>query len=144
MDTTGLRNISTLASAATKRLFWTVNGPRETAIQVAPSQYYEPGDAMEPYFRPAAAAGLEPTWHAVSQASLMEPQIATITIRLEYFNEWEDFWVELHRDCTDTRTDPRRPRAKDVQLELTAGGVFVTIQDYVSAERMLEETARSI
>ncbi|KAJ0301066.1 hypothetical protein Brms1b_012573 [Colletotrichum noveboracense] len=99
---------------------------------------------MEPYFRPAAAAGLEPTGHAVSQASLMEPQIATITIRLEYFNEWEDFWVELHRDCTDTRTDPRRPRAKDVQLELTAGGVFVTIQDYVSAERMLEETARSI
>ncbi|KAI8262023.1 hypothetical protein K4K58_000927 [Colletotrichum sp. SAR11_239] len=99
---------------------------------------------MEPYSRPAAAAGLEPTRHTVSQASLMEPQIATTTVRLEYSNEWEDFWVELHRDCTDTRTNPRRPRAKDVQLEVTASGVFATIQDYVSAERMFEETARSI
>lgn len=40
---------------------------------------------------------------------------------------------ELHRDCTDTKTDPWRPRAKDVQLEVTAGGAFVTIHDYVSA-----------
>ncbi|KAK2776569.1 hypothetical protein CKAH01_12342 [Colletotrichum kahawae] len=150
MDTTGLSVASSMEgisgvtkafalrsheSAASKRLFWTLNGPLETAIQVAPNQYYEPGNVMEPYFRPAAA-GLAPSWHPVSQESLMEPQVATITVRLECFDAWEDLWVELHRHCTDTRTDPRRPRAKDVQLKVTASGgdgTFVTIHDYVSA-----------
>ncbi|EQB51194.1 hypothetical protein CGLO_09290 [Colletotrichum gloeosporioides Cg-14] len=125
MDTTGLSVASSmerisqiteetspvrpLTSAAGKQLFWTANGPLETAIQVAASQYYKSGEAVELYFRPAVA-GLEPTWYP-----------------------WEEAWVELHRDCTDTKIDTRRPRAKYVQLEVKAGGDFVTIHDYVSA-----------
>jgi hypothetical protein len=61
-----LRAITT----ADKRLFWTLNGALEGAIQVAPSEYYEPGvfASMEPYFGPDGSP------HAVSQASLMEPR----------------------------------------------------------------------
>ncbi|KAK1979525.1 hypothetical protein LZ30DRAFT_596687 [Colletotrichum cereale] len=121
-------------SAASGRLFWTLNGPLESAIQVIPNQYYEPGDAMEPYFRPAAAdAGLAPSWHPVSHESLMEPQVTAITIRIECVDSWEQLWVELNRHCTDTKNDPQRPRAKDVQLEVTASGAFLTIHEYVSA-----------
>lgn len=35
---------------AGKRLFWTLNGALEGAIQVTPSEYYKPGAFIEPYF----------------------------------------------------------------------------------------------
>ncbi|KAF6792054.1 hypothetical protein CSOJ01_14220 [Colletotrichum sojae] len=116
-------------SPASDRLKWTLNGPLESAIEVSPNRYYEPGDVMEPYFR----ADLDPTWHLVSQESLMEPKITTVRVRIGCLEEWEDTWVEINRHCTDTKTDPRRPRAKDFQLELTASGEFLTIHEYVSA-----------
>ncbi|KXH40423.1 hypothetical protein CSIM01_10171 [Colletotrichum simmondsii] len=123
---------------ATDRLFWTLNGPLESAIQVTPNRYYEPGDVMEPYFRPVSAeesaSGLEPSWHPVSQESLMAPPVTTITVRVEALDEWEQLWAELNRYCVaDTLTDPNRPRAKDVQLEVTTAGTFLTIHEYVSA-----------
>ncbi|WQF75337.1 hypothetical protein CDEST_00351 [Colletotrichum destructivum] len=73
---------------------------------------------MEPYFRPAAAAAadLALSWHPVSQESLTEPQVSAATIRTY---------------CIDPSI-PRRPRAKDVQLEVTAGGAFFTVHEYVS------------
>ncbi|KAL0938357.1 uncharacterized protein CTRU02_204967 [Colletotrichum truncatum] len=141
-----------LVSAASNRLFWTLNGPLESAIQVAPNPYYEPGDVMEPYFRPAAD-GLAPVWHPISQESLMGPKIDTITVRIRCIDSWEELWVELNRDCTDTKNDPRRPRAKDTQPEATAGGEFLTIHEYVSAvhpwlmgmrEAQKEEASRKV
>lgn len=119
-------------SVASKRLFWTLNGPLESAIQVAPSQYYEPGDHMETYFRPATA-DLTSSWHSVSQESLMEPQVPTITVRIRCLDDWEELWVELNRDYLDTKNDHRRPRAKHIQLEVTTTDAFVTVHDYVSA-----------
>ncbi|KAI3539358.1 hypothetical protein CSPX01_09021 [Colletotrichum filicis] len=126
-----------MLTPATKRLFWTLNGPLESAIQVTPNHYYEPGDVMEPYFRPISAeefaSGLEPSWHPVSQESLMAPPVTTVTVRVEALDSWEELWVELNRYCVaDTLTDPNRPRAKDVQLEVTTAGTFLTIHEYIS------------
>ncbi len=64
-------HVRRLISTAGKGLFWRLNGPLEGAIQVAPSEYYEPGDVMEPYFGPDGSP------HAVSQASLMEPPVSS-------------------------------------------------------------------
>ncbi|KAJ0322264.1 hypothetical protein COL5a_008873 [Colletotrichum fioriniae] len=99
---------------------------------------YGPGDLMEPYYRPVAieesASGLEPSWHPVSQESLMAPPVTTITVRVEALDEREQLWAELNRYCVvDILTDPDRPRAKDVQLEVTTVGTFLTIHEYVSA-----------
>ncbi|KAK1966747.1 hypothetical protein LY78DRAFT_35525 [Colletotrichum sublineola] len=123
----------TLPSAASKRLYWTLNGPLESSIQVAPSHYYEPGDVMEPYFRPGDTdSGPAPSWHPVSQESLMDPPVTAITVRVQCIDSWEELWVDLYRDQIDTRTDPRRPRAQDVQLEVKTSGAFLTVHEYVS------------
>lgn len=49
-----------------RQLFWTLSGPLEAAIRVAPSEYYDRGvfDLMEPYFGPDSSL------HAVSQTAL--------------------------------------------------------------------------
>ncbi|KAK2012466.1 hypothetical protein LZ32DRAFT_305040 [Colletotrichum eremochloae] len=164
MDTTGLSVLMedtsefyddtfTMPSAASKRLYWTLNGPLESSIQVAPSPYYEPGDVMEPYFRPGDAdSSLPPSWHPISQESLMDPPVTTITVRVQCIDSWEELWVDLYRDQIDTRTDPRRPRAQDVQLEVKASGPFLTVHEYVSAvhpwlmglrERILDAKGRT-
>ncbi|CCF42469.1 hypothetical protein CH063_02844 [Colletotrichum higginsianum] len=146
MDTAGLTVASSMVgisgdsndtfsipSPASRRLLWTLNGPLESAIQVAPGQYYEAGDIMEPYFHPGDA-DVAPSWHPVSQESLMVPQVPTVTVRIYCLDDWEQLWVEFNRYCLDTKNDPRRPRAKDVELEVTAGsGAFLTIHEYVSA-----------
>ncbi|KAK2012467.1 hypothetical protein LZ32DRAFT_658750 [Colletotrichum eremochloae] len=119
----------TRPSEASKRIFWTLNGPLESAIQVAPKPYYELGDTMEPYFRPGPAS----SWHPVSQEYLMEPQVTSITARVQCLDDWEDLWVELNRKCHDTKNHPLRPRAKHIQLKVTTSGEFLTIHEYVSA-----------
>ncbi|KAJ0158730.1 hypothetical protein CTA2_11005 [Colletotrichum tanaceti] len=146
MDTTGLSIAGSMAgisaapdftfttlSPSSKRLHWMLNGPLESAIEVAPDQYYEPGAVMEPYYRPGDADAA-PNWHPVSQESLMEPPVQTVTVTIYCLDDWEQHWVELNRYCLDTKNDPRRPRSKDAELKVTAGsGAFLTIHEYVSA-----------
>ncbi|KAK1825958.1 hypothetical protein QBC39DRAFT_399514 [Podospora conica] len=157
-DTWVLRLIST----AGKRLFWRLNGPLEHAITVSPSEYYDPEAVMEPYFCPAPpGADTAPSWHAVSQESLLNPPASSINVRISCIDDWELLWVDLHRDCYDAVVagsiwrilGPRpgdktldapmyvlrccgqdRPWSQDVQLDVVAGaGAFVTIYKYVSA-----------
>ncbi|KAK1720130.1 uncharacterized protein BDZ83DRAFT_457956 [Colletotrichum acutatum] len=92
---------------------------------------------MEPYFRlfsaEESASGLEPSWHPISQESLMAPPVTTVTVRVEALDSWEKLWVELNRYCVaNTSTDPNRPRAKDAQLEVTTAGSFLTTHEYIS------------
>ncbi|KAK2025678.1 hypothetical protein LX32DRAFT_596247, partial [Colletotrichum zoysiae] len=125
----------TLPSEASKRIFWTLNGPIESSIQVAPNPYYEPGDVMEPYFRPSAVDDSpQPNWHPAAQESLREPPISEATVRVDCIDGWEALWKELNYECTNIRIDPRRPRAKHILLEVRAGDRgFITIHDYISA-----------
>ncbi|KAL2130728.1 hypothetical protein VTI74DRAFT_6057 [Chaetomium olivicolor] len=143
-----------LISTAGKRLFWRLNGPLEGAIQVASSEYYEPGDVMEPYFGPDGSL------HPVSQASLMEPPVSSHTVRVGCIDAWEQDWAEMHWRCRDgpvnglytRRLGPRpddetfdpniylleccgqkRPWAYDNYLQVAAQGEFLTVHEYVSA-----------
>ncbi len=150
-----------LVSTAGKRLFWRLNGPLEHAITVAPSEYYEPDAVMEPYFRPASSDhDAAPSWHAVSQESLLNPPASSITVRIRCIDAWEQIWADQHRECYDAvvadsnrrRLGPRpgdetldapiyvleccgqkRPWSQDTQLEVVTAGAFVTIHEYVSA-----------
>ncbi len=141
-------------STAGKRLFWKLNGPLEGAIQVAPSEYYEPGAVMEPYFGPDGSL------HAVSQASLMEPPVSSQTVRVRCIDAWEELWADQHWGCHDAdpsdldtgRRGPRpddetfepniylleccgekQPWAYDTYLQVAAQGEFLTVHEYVSA-----------
>ena len=134
-------------TTAGKRLFWTLNGVLEGAIQVAPSEYYEPGAFMEPYF------GLDGSLHAVSQASLMTPPVSSVTVRIQCINAWEEAWADQHWGCLyqrrlgprpgDETFDPpiylleccgqKRPWACDTYLQVAAQGKFLTVHEYVSA-----------
>jgi hypothetical protein len=143
-------------TTAGKRLFWTLNGALEDAIQVAPSEYYDPGvfDSMEPYFGPDGSP------HAVSQASLMEPPVSSLTVRIQCIDEWERAWFQLHWLChdadypdpnlgrfgpcpSDETLDPpvylseccgqKRPWSHDTQLQVAAQGEFLTVYEFVSA-----------
>ncbi|KAK4033537.1 hypothetical protein C8A01DRAFT_49915 [Parachaetomium inaequale] len=142
-----------LVSTAGKRLFWRLNGALEGAIQVAPSEYYEPGAVMEPYFGPDGSP------HPVSQASLLEPP-SPVTVRIQCIDAWEQDWADQHWRCHDAtpsdlyprRLGPcpgdetfdlniylleccgqKRPWAYDTQLQVTAQGEFLTVHEYVSA-----------
>jgi hypothetical protein len=89
-----------LLSTAGKRLFWRLNGSLEHAITVAPSEYYEADAVMEPYFRPASPDhNATPSWHAVSQESLLRPPALSITARIRHIDAWEQTWADQHREC---------------------------------------------
>jgi hypothetical protein len=141
-------------STAGKRLFWRLNGPLETAIHVAPSEYSEPSDVMEPYFGPDGSL------HPVSQASLMEPPVSSMTVRIQCIDELEYNWTSKHWLCGEgpvndvypRRLGPRpddkspnphlyvveccgqkRPWSYDTYLQVDAKGEFLTVHEYVSA-----------
>ncbi|KAK4149619.1 hypothetical protein C8A00DRAFT_46791 [Chaetomidium leptoderma] len=125
------------------------------AIQVAPSEYYEPGAVMEPYFGPDGSP------HAVSQASLMEPPVSSQTVRVRCIDSWEELWADQHWGCDadpsplypnwrrrgprpdDETFEPtiylleccgqKRPWAYDTYLQVAAQVEFLTVHEFVSA-----------
>jgi hypothetical protein len=134
---------------ASKRLFWTLNGPRESSIQVVPSRYHEPEALMEPYYHPAAEV-----WHPVSQESLYTPAQQTTAVKIDNFwdyeelwfdKNWEDsgaFWAALERDDPDFDPGDRDPdyygipicpiHVDDCRLRVTTAGEYLTIREDVS------------
>ncbi|KAK3906022.1 hypothetical protein C8A05DRAFT_30092 [Staphylotrichum tortipilum] len=122
-------------TTASKRLFWTLNGPLEDAIRVAPSEYYDPGvlDSMEPYFGPDGSP------HAVSQASLLEPLVSSVTVRVQCIDDWDQRWAaehwrcgELERNAPDRNPGRLGPRPDDETRDPVLL-VFLTVHEYVSA-----------
>ncbi|KAK4155422.1 hypothetical protein C8A00DRAFT_41972 [Chaetomidium leptoderma] len=108
-------------TTAGKRLFWTLNGALEGAIQVAPSEYYEPGAFMEPYFGPDGSphAGC----HDADAADLYPGRIGP-----RPGDETLDPPIYLLECCGQ-----KRPWARDTHLQVAAQGEFLTVHEYVSA-----------
>lgn len=102
------------------RLYWTLDGPLENAIQVAPTRYYEPDAVMEPYFRPATD-NTPASWHPVSQESLLLPAVSSFTAKVGTMDDWEQLWADLYYDCPEDNhpehgrgcCGKREPRAAD-------------------------------
>ncbi|KAK4125681.1 hypothetical protein N657DRAFT_613737 [Parathielavia appendiculata] len=119
-------------TTAAKRLFWRLNGPLEGAIQVAPSQYYEPDAVMEPYIGPDGTPHAE-----VAHAPLLEPPVSSLTVKILTIDEWEQAWLALHARCREVPDLSQRrmgPRPGDDSLDpdLYVGEVL-TVHEFVSA-----------
>ncbi|KAK8054964.1 hypothetical protein PG993_000191 [Apiospora rasikravindrae] len=86
-----------------RRLRWSLDGPLDKAVQVMRHAYYDPDDpAPEPFYCPRTdddEKGLERNWHAVSELSLFEPRVSSVTIDVHCLAEWADYWSEMHLEC---------------------------------------------
>ncbi|KAK2024074.1 hypothetical protein LX32DRAFT_115290 [Colletotrichum zoysiae] len=152
-------------SPEARRLFWSLDGPLESAVYIMASQ--RDPSSLEPYFQ-------NQTWHPFSQAPLTEPKVSSVTVAVDDLTEWEDSWLECHRGCSDPdyhKTNPdvqwgdlpdydptsdedgpthllkccgtQRPRGKAVSVVVSpAIGPFVTIHDYLSTVHPVLLSAR--
>jgi hypothetical protein len=77
------------------RLYWTLNGPLASAISVMEDKFYDPDVPLDSYCLQNEPS---PSWSLVAQSPLTEPKISSVTVGVEQLDDWEDEWMELHRD----------------------------------------------
>jgi hypothetical protein len=77
------------------RLYWTLNGPLTRAISVMDDKFYDPDVPLESYYLQTEST---PSWSSIAQSPLTEPKISSVTVGVEQLDDWEDEWMELHRD----------------------------------------------
>ncbi|KAG4428861.1 hypothetical protein IFR05_015653 [Cadophora sp. M221] len=79
-----------------RRLFWTLDDPSlKTAIWVTTdtnTSSRSPTSQKQPYYDPTTE-----TWHPLSQSSMFEPRISSVTVHASDFEEWESNCCEYHR-----------------------------------------------
>ena len=99
----GLRDeqLPVCISPDAERIFWPLDGVFPTAISVMKT--LKSTDALEPYFGgDTSGSGSDSdsngTWHAISQLSLTEPEISSITVSVMDFEHWEETWLDWHRE----------------------------------------------
>lgn len=124
-------------SPAGRRLYWTLQGPlASSAISVMPEDL-NPDGQHELYYRrqePAATA-----WHPISQESITEQPVASLTVTEYNLDYWRDGWWELNIEPNDDILDvdaeefPGMPPKFDPVVVSASNGQFVTIHDYLSA-----------
>ncbi|KAE9580176.1 hypothetical protein CGMCC3_g3946 [Colletotrichum fructicola] len=79
-------------SSEARRLFWNIDGPLDSVVHIMATE--RDTSSLEPYFQDHA-------WHPFSQAALTEPKVSSMTVVVDDLNEWEDVWLECHREHTD-------------------------------------------
>ncbi|KAI1376909.1 hypothetical protein F4677DRAFT_60727 [Hypoxylon crocopeplum] len=77
-----------------RRLFWTLDGPLAESIWIMENANNP--DSLEPYFN-----GEEQSWHTASNSPLTEPKVSSITVHVNDLDDWEDNWLDCHRDHSD-------------------------------------------
>ncbi|KAF2472782.1 uncharacterized protein BDR25DRAFT_365958 [Lindgomyces ingoldianus] len=77
------------------RLYWTLEGPLSSAIRVMDDRHYDPNTPLAPYCDQTAPS---PSWSPVSQSPLTEPKISSVTVHVEQLDDWEELWLDIHRD----------------------------------------------
>lgn len=75
-----------------RRLYWTLTGGLETAIQVMPNVDFEPDAPLQAYIAP------DGTPAPISQAPLTEPRVSAVNVHVQQLDDWEDTWLDYHRD----------------------------------------------
>ncbi|KAK4102272.1 hypothetical protein N658DRAFT_409271, partial [Parathielavia hyrcaniae] len=138
-----------LVNPKVRRIRWTLNGPLEIAITVARDQLFDPDEVAEPYHQ----------GHPFAQAPLTKPKVSSLKVYIHTLDDWDYFWMEIHRDHTDPDAtyDPaedlygslpgmdgnehlilccgeKRPWGRQTQglVVKAATGHFVTIHDFIS------------
>lgn len=78
---------------ATRRLFWSIQGPLETHVFVL-EDFTEPESTREPYLQQSPDGT---RWHDISQEPLTEPRVSSVTVGVYQLAMWEEDWLEWHR-----------------------------------------------
>lgn len=58
--------------------------------------------SLEPYFHQDTGGSGSDTWHVVSQSSLTEPKVSSITVSVWDLEEWKQSWLEWHKEHIST------------------------------------------
>jgi hypothetical protein len=96
-----------------QRIFWSLNGPLATSIEIMEGRASDPDSPREAYFR--QTTGGVTSWHPASQSPLTEPKVSSITVRVRGLELWEDDWLDKHRDHADPDDEENRDN-DDVQF----------------------------
>jgi hypothetical protein len=118
-----------LVSDPGRRLFWTLQGPLNTAISVL-AEDCNPDGPREPYLRQGT------TYHPIGNEPITTRRFATLTVTEESIDTWRDEWDNLNYEGFD---EDIRPAPEDLPptfepLVVTASnGEFVSVHDYVTA-----------
>jgi len=83
-------------SPATKRLFWSLDGPLSTSIKIM--ENFSNPDSLEPYFRQTTGGT---SWHPISESPLTDPKMSSVTVHVYEFDWWEEDWLDIHADHVD-------------------------------------------
>jgi hypothetical protein len=89
-----------------KRLKWALDGPLHSAIQVMRGMKYDPNLPTEPYGEQTASTA---TWHPIAQSPLTDPKVSSVIVHIEIVEDWENQWLEFHRNCHHPDEDGEYP-----------------------------------
>jgi hypothetical protein len=93
-------------SSDTKRLKWVLEGPLNSAIDVMRNMKHDRKTPTEPYGDKTASRTI---WHPISRSPLTAPKVSSVIVHIDSVEDWEEHWLEFHRDCHDPdekREDP--------------------------------------
>ncbi|KAH7031274.1 uncharacterized protein B0I36DRAFT_229503, partial [Microdochium trichocladiopsis] len=142
------------SSSALNHIFWSLDGPLETAISVLSIQ--DDVVLKEPIYDQESGE-----WHPIAQLPISEPRLSSIAVQVFELDDWEEQWLGYHAEHEDLRLpvahgddnddDNARadstelleccgteiPRDKSVTVQVAAlndgpDGGFATIRDYVT------------
>ncbi|RYP20797.1 hypothetical protein DL767_009382 [Monosporascus sp. MG133] len=141
-------------TSATKRLYWTLQGPISTEIFVMDEEQ-NPDSPRKAYFRQTFAGT---SWHPISQEALTEPKLSSITVSVDELRDWENDWLEYHRHAEpgiegcmfeETEAEEETEADEEPELLMCCGEVrpkehiplvikaseqpYLTVHDYVTA-----------
>lgn len=79
-----------------KRLKWVLEGPLHSAVEVMQKVKYEPHVPTEKYGEHTTSTTI---WHPISKSPLTEPKVSSVIVHIHIVEDWEDQWLEFHRNC---------------------------------------------
>jgi hypothetical protein len=92
------------------RLYWTLDGPLDKAVSVMCHGYYDTKDpAPKPYCcnqKDTTSTTQTGSWHPISQSSIVEPKVSSVTVHVQCLSYWEDDWDASHIEHVDPFNDP--------------------------------------
>jgi hypothetical protein len=122
-------------SESGRRLFWTLQGPLDSAISVL-GEDRNPDGPREPYLRHGDGDGGGDDLHPISNEPITEKPIATLTVTEEYLSGWQDEWWNINYEGYDEDVQPSPddlPPTFEPLVVTASNGEFVSVHDYVSA-----------
>ncbi|KAG6001334.1 hypothetical protein E4U21_004432 [Claviceps maximensis] len=129
------------------RLHWTISGPISEAVFVL-DEINDPAGPRQPAIQQAKTTQESPKLHPISQLSLYEPPVSSVTVEAAERENWAGMWPDLHVswDLSDLyglwydedgpcgccgRIPPAEGRTVTVRAKDEEN--FITIGDYVAA-----------